>query len=84
MPLYLQCAYRQTGPPCHGQRLSRKARLRMDRLYFPLSRPHRHLLPTILPHHQRKQIYAADIVYGTASEFGFDYLRDNSMAHAQR
>ncbi|NGX34338.1 MAG: Protein translocase subunit SecA [Candidatus Anoxychlamydiales bacterium] len=30
--------------------------------------------------HDRKNIYAADIVYGTASEFGFDYLRDNSMA----
>lgn len=29
---------------------------------------------------KRKQIYEADIVYGTASEFGFDYLRDNSMA----
>jgi preprotein translocase subunit SecA len=29
---------------------------------------------------QRKEVYAADIVYGTASEFGFDYLRDNSMA----
>lgn len=29
---------------------------------------------------QRKEIYEADIVYGTASEFGFDYLRDNSMA----
>jgi preprotein translocase subunit SecA len=28
----------------------------------------------------RKKIYACDIVYGTASEFGFDYLRDNSMA----
>ncbi|MGR3973946.1 MAG: preprotein translocase subunit SecA [Candidatus Rhabdochlamydia sp.] len=28
----------------------------------------------------RKQVYEADIVYGTASEFGFDYLRDNSMA----
>lgn len=28
----------------------------------------------------RKQIYAADVVYGTSSEFGFDYLRDNSMA----
>lgn len=28
----------------------------------------------------RKEIYACDIVYGTASEFGFDYLRDNSMA----
>ncbi|MBM3198654.1 MAG: preprotein translocase subunit SecA [Chlamydiae bacterium] len=30
----------------------------------------------------RKQVYAADIVYGTASEFGFDYLRDNSMARS--
>jgi preprotein translocase subunit SecA len=28
----------------------------------------------------RKQLYQSDIVYGTASEFGFDYLRDNSMA----
>lgn len=29
---------------------------------------------------QRKEIYACDVVYGTSSEFGFDYLRDNSMA----
>lgn len=28
----------------------------------------------------RQQSYACDVVYGTASEFGFDYLRDNSMA----
>jgi preprotein translocase subunit SecA len=28
---------------------------------------------------QRKSVYSSDIVYGTASEFGFDYLRDNSM-----
>lgn len=28
----------------------------------------------------RHEIYQCDIVYGTASEFGFDYLRDNSMA----
>lgn len=34
------------------------------------------------PHHLRKHTYAADIVYGTASEFGFDYLRDNSMAQS--
>ena len=26
---------------------------------------------------ERKEVYAADVVYGTASEFGFDYLRDN-------
>jgi len=32
------------------------------------------------PPEQRKEIYQADVVYGTASEFGFDYLRDNSMA----
>jgi len=33
------------------------------------------------PHQDRKRVYRADIVYGTSSEFGFDYLRDNSMAH---
>lgn len=32
------------------------------------------------PPDQRKQLYQCDVVYGTASEFGFDYLRDNSMA----
>jgi preprotein translocase subunit SecA len=35
------------------------------------------------PVHERKNVYAADIVYGTASEFGFDYLRDNSMAQSK-
>lgn len=33
-----------------------------------------------VPPRDRKKVYACDIVYGTASEFGFDYLRDNSMA----
>lgn len=33
-----------------------------------------------VPPQERKELYEADIVYGTASEFGFDYLRDNSMA----
>jgi preprotein translocase subunit SecA len=28
----------------------------------------------------RRQMYACDITYGTNSEFGFDYLRDNGMA----
>ncbi len=32
------------------------------------------------PPEKRKEIYQCDVVYGTASEFGFDYLRDNSMA----
>lgn len=32
------------------------------------------------PQEKRKEVYLSDIVYGTASEFGFDYLRDNSIA----
>ncbi|MCF7936897.1 MAG: preprotein translocase subunit SecA, partial [Synergistales bacterium] len=30
---------------------------------------------------QRQEAYGADITYGTNSEFGFDYLRDNMAAH---
>jgi len=32
------------------------------------------------PQSARQALYRCDVVYGTASEFGFDYLRDNSMA----
>jgi preprotein translocase subunit SecA len=39
-------------------------------------------LTNATPHFKRKEVYEADIVYGTASEFGFDYLRDNSMAQS--
>lgn len=30
---------------------------------------------------QRKEAYAADVIYGTNNEFGFDYLRDNMVLH---
>ncbi|MDD5483574.1 MAG: preprotein translocase subunit SecA, partial [Kiritimatiellae bacterium] len=30
---------------------------------------------------ERRRQYACDITYGTNSEFGFDYLRDNGMAY---
>ena len=33
-----------------------------------------------MDHAERKEVYASDIVYGTASEFGFDYLRDHCLA----
>ena len=33
-----------------------------------------------VPPYERKKLYRSDVLYGTASEFGFDYLRDNSMA----
>ena len=32
---------------------------------------------------ERREIYKSDVVYGTASQFGFDYLKDNSMATAK-
>ena len=34
-----------------------------------------------MPPPNRKEVYGRDITYGTNSEFGFDYLRDN-MAHS--
>jgi preprotein translocase subunit SecA len=37
------------------------------------------VLTNATPQHTRGEIYKCDVVYGTASEFGFDYLRDNSM-----
>ncbi len=32
------------------------------------------------PLEMKHVLYACDVLYGTAAEFGFDYLRDNSMA----
>src|SRR5437870_1324622 len=34
-------------------------------------------IEAMMPFEERKAAYAADITYGTNSEFGFDYLRDN-------
>jgi preprotein translocase subunit SecA len=34
-------------------------------------------IETMMPFGARKAAYAADVTYGTNSEFGFDYLRDN-------
>jgi preprotein translocase subunit SecA len=36
-----------------------------------------------MPPELRREMYSRDITYGTASEFGFDYLRDNGMATRQ-
>src|SRR5207245_8591180 len=34
-------------------------------------------IESMMPFAERKEAYGADITYGTNSEFGFDYLRDN-------
>lgn len=36
-----------------------------------------------IPTGKRKEVYSCGVVYGTASEFGFDYLRDNSIAKSK-
>ncbi|MBN2755186.1 MAG: preprotein translocase subunit SecA [Candidatus Goldbacteria bacterium] len=36
-----------------------------------------------MPNAQRKEAYACDITYGTNSEFGFDYLRDNMAVYPE-
>src|SRR6201996_7239873 len=39
------------------------------------------VLQNMQPYEEKRDAYAADVTYGTNSEFGFDYLRDN-MAKA--
>ena len=36
-----------------------------------------------MPPERRSENYNCDVTYGTNSEFGFDYLRDNGMAHSK-
>src|SRR5271154_6103234 len=35
------------------------------------------VLQSMQPYEEKQRAYACDVVYGTNSEFGFDYLRDN-------
>ena len=35
-----------------------------------------------MPSDRRRENYNCDVTYGTNSEFGFDYLRDNGMSHS--
>jgi preprotein translocase subunit SecA len=35
------------------------------------------ILQSLQPHEEKRHAYTCDITYGTNSEFGFDYLRDN-------
>ncbi len=80
MPLYLNAL---TGKPVHlvtvNDYLAERDAIWMGTIfrYMGLSVG---ALTNAIPPHQRKEVMACDIVYGTASEFGFDYLRDNSIA----
>ncbi len=80
LPLYLNAL---TGRGVHlvtvNDYLARRDAEWMGELYRFLG-----LTCGVIQHDQspavRRQQYACDITYGTNSEFGFDYLRDNGMA----
>ncbi|MBF8263872.1 MAG: secA [Parachlamydiales bacterium] len=80
MPLY---AYALTGKPVHlitvNDYLAKRDCEWIGTIFRRLGLTVAYLTNDVPPH-KRKEVYACDIVYGTASEFGFDYLRDNSMA----
>ena len=42
------------------------------------------VLQNMQPYDEKRAAYAADITYGTNSEFGFDYLRDNMARRWRR
>jgi len=58
--------------------LAKRDRDQMSRLYGFLGLSSGVILNG-LPTEQRKRSYESDITYGTNSEFGFDYLRDNMV-----
>lgn len=80
MPLYLHAI---TGKPVHlvtvNDYLAKRDCEWIGSIFRKLGLTVASLTNDVHPH-DRKETYACDIVYGTASEFGFDYLRDNSMA----
>lgn len=83
MPLYLHAL---TGKPTHlvtvNDYLAKRDCEWIGSIFRKLGLKVAHLTNDV-PAFTRREVYACDIVYGTASEFGFDYLRDNSMAMKQ-
>lgn len=80
MPLYLNAL---TGKPVHLVTVNDYLAERDSQWVGTILRwlgLHTAALTNATPMEDRAQVYLADVVYGTASEFGFDYLRDNSMA----
>ena len=83
MPLYLNAL---TGKPVHLVTVNDYLAERdceWNGAIFRWLGLHVEALTNSTPPHKRKSVYEADIVFGTSSEFGFDYLRDNSMAQSE-
>ena len=81
LPAYLNAL---GGRPVHivtvNDYLAQRDAAWMGRLYGFLGLTVGVNIPQIEPE-QKRAAYAADIIYGTNNEFGFDYLRDNMAMH---
>ncbi len=76
-------ARRQGCPPGHGQRLPRRRDAEWMRPDLRAARPDRRRASRPRCRRGRaEQAYACDITYGTAKEFGFDFLRDRLLLRA--
>ena len=77
MPLFLNAL---TGEGCHLVTVNDYLAQRDSEWMSPIFEFHGLSVSCItnnMPTQLRQQAYRADVVYGTNSEFGFDYLRDN-------
>jgi len=78
-PLYLNAL---TGSGVHlvtvNDYLAKRDAEWMGPIYAKLGLRSAHI-ENLMPFSERQDAYAADITYGTNSEFGFDYLRDNMV-----
>ena len=78
LPVFLNTLAGDSRPPRHRQRLPRPPRRRVDGADLRRARRQRRRDPGgRRPRRRRREKYACDVTYGTNSEFGFDYLRDN-------
>ena len=74
-----QRAGRQGGPPRHGQRLPGQAATASGWVASTASWAGGRNHPGPHDPDERRAAYKADVTYGTNTEFGFDYLRDNMV-----
>ena len=73
-------AGRQGRAPGHGQRLPGPPRRRVDAADLrSAGHDGRRASRAQMPQPERRKAYACDITYGTAKEFGFDFLRDRLL-----
>jgi len=80
LPLYLNClGGRNTQLVTVNDYLARRDSEWMGQLYSFLGVSVGCIQQSMSPD-LRREMYGRNITYGTASEFGFDYLRDNGMA----